>query len=106
MTFTVSKCVHNLPQTSILLGKLSNQKKKWWSPLHGASLTPCLIRYWTTHSESLFYTLVAPLAFAHPVKTPDQDVVSDALATGILCTALEALRGPTELCDALDMLDV
>jgi hypothetical protein len=48
--------------------------------------------------------VVGKLDYAHPVKGPAEGVVSDALA-GRLSTALEALRGPTELCDTLDMLD-
>jgi hypothetical protein len=46
MTFTAAKCGHNLPQTSLLLGKViptSNQKKKLAAPqglrppMHGAN---------------------------------------------------------------------
>ncbi len=41
-------------------------------------------------------TAVTLLACAHPVKAPAEGVVSDPRA-GRLCTALEALRRPTEL---------
>ncbi len=68
MTFAASKCVHNLPQTSILLGKLigTEEAKKKNSaapqglprPLHAVSPDNSLNNYLTTHPGTLFHTLV------------------------------------------------
>jgi hypothetical protein len=78
MTLAASKCVHNLPQTSILLGKLittegtkkiSAAPQGLWRPLHCACLTPYFIKYWTTHPGSLFHTLVPRKTLALPVAS-------------------------------------
>ena len=66
MTFTASKCVHNLPQTSIVLGKLIRR------PVRGASLTNPLIKCLTTHPGSLFYMLLAIKLFASAWLTAAQ----------------------------------
>ena len=69
MTFTSSKCVHHLAQTSILLGKLidtKESKKKFGCttgsprPMHGASINMSLNNWLTTHLGSLFHTMPYP----------------------------------------------
>ncbi len=69
MTFTSSKCVHHLAQTSILLGKLidtKESKKKFGCttgsprPMYGASINMSLNNSLTTHLGSLFHTMPYP----------------------------------------------
>jgi hypothetical protein len=72
MTFASSNGVHNLSQTSILLGKLIVTKKKYsvgpprlrWS-LYGVSLNKSHNNWWTTHPRRLFHTLILHHIIAH-----------------------------------------